>query len=206
MELAMYKCFSLCLLLMLSISIARAADYQQAPGSSLGFSTSYQGETFNGRFSKFNSLIRFDPAHLDQSRFDVSIQLNSANTQNSERDAVLLDTDFFNAKAQPQARYTASKFRSLGKNQFIAEGVLSLRGINKAVPLTFSWTPGTKPVLTGTAKIQRLDFKVGTGDWTDLDVIPNLVSVNTKLILSPVTSIKPVATPIPSATAKPKTP
>jgi polyisoprenoid-binding protein YceI len=197
----MYKlsisCFAA---LMLLVNTANAADYKQEAGSSLGFSASYQGENFNGRFSKFNSLIRFDPTHLDQSRFDVKIQLGSASTQNSERDEVLLDSEFFNAKAQPEARYVASKFRSLGNNRFVADGVLTLRGVSKAVPLTFTWTMGAKPTLVGTAKMQRLDFKVGTGDWTDLELIPNQVIVSTKLIFSPVAATKPVINKTSAAT------
>lgn len=173
-----------------------AADYVQQPGSSLSFTGSYQGEAFTGSFAKFNSSIRFDPAKLAQSRFDVRITLGSANTKNSERDEMLLDPDFFNTKAQAEARYVATKFRALGKNRFVAEGVLTLRGISKAVPLTFTWIPGPKPQLLGSAKIQRLDFKVGIGDWEDLELIPNAVTVNTRLLLSPAATpanaIKPV--------------
>lgn len=163
-----------------------AADYVQQAGSSLGFTGSYQGEAFTGNFAKFNSSINFDPAKLAQSRFDVRIALASANTKNSERDEMLLGSDFFNTKAQPEARYVATKFRALGNNRFVADGVLSLRGISKATPLSFSWTPGANPQLVGTAKIQRLDFKVGIGDWDDVELMPNAVTVNTRLILSPV--------------------
>jgi len=174
-----------------------SADYAQQAGSSLGFTGSYQGETFHGSFSKFNSSIRFDPAKLAESRFDVRITLASANTKNAERDEMLVGSEFFNAAAQPEARYTASKFRALGKNRFIADGILSLRGVSKSVPLTFSWTPGARPQLQGTAKVQRLDFKVGIGDWDDLELIPNVVTVNTQLLLSPVAT--------PSAKIKPAT-
>ena len=34
------------------------------------------------------------------------------------------------------------KFRSLGGNQYAADGTLSLRGVSKPVTLTFTWTPG----------------------------------------------------------------
>ena len=174
-----------------------SADYVQQPGSSLGFTASYQGEAFSGSFSKFNSSIRFDPAKLAQSRFDVRITLTSANTKNAERDEMLIGSEFFNATAQPEARYVASKFRALGNNRFVADGVLTLRGISKAAPLTFTWVPGAKPQLLGTAKVQRLDFKVGTGDWDDLELIPNTVTVNTKLLLAPAA--------LPSANKKPAT-
>ena len=163
-----------------------SADYAQQAGSSLGFTGSYQGEAFSGSFSKFNASIRFDSAKLAQSRFDVRIMLTSANTKNAERDEMLLGSDFFNTSAQAEARYVATKFRALGNNRFVADGVLTLRGISKVVPLTFTWVPGAKPQLLGTAKVQRLDFKVGTGDWDDVELIPNAVTVNTKLLLSPI--------------------
>jgi polyisoprenoid-binding protein YceI len=182
---------TLILLLAFFSQYAFAADYVQQPGSSLGFSGSYQGEAFNGNFAKFSSSIRFDPGNLAQSRFDVRITLSSANTKNAERDEQLMASDFFNAKAQPEARYVATKFRALGGNRFIADGILTLRGVTKAAPLTFTWTPGAKTQLVGTAKIQRLDFNVGTGDWDDTELIPNAVMVNTRLILSPAGSVKP---------------
>ncbi len=172
-----------------------SADYAQQPGSSLGFAGSYQGEAFSGSFSKFSSRIRFDPAKLTQSRFDVRITLTSANTKNAERDETLLGSEFFNAAVQPEARYVATKFRALGNNRFVADGALTLRGISKAVPLTFTWVSGVKPQLLGSAKLQRLDFKVGIGDWDDLELIPNTVNINTKLQLAPIarptTSKKP---------------
>lgn len=179
----------LLLTLALLCSNAFAADYVQQPGSSLGFTASYQGEAFAGSFTKFNSVISFDPAKLAQSRFDVRITLSSANTKNAERDEMLIGSDFFNTKAQPEARYTATKFRALGGNRFVAEGILTLRGISKAAPLTFTWTAGAKPQIVGTAKVQRLDYKVGIGDWDDVELIPNSVIINTSLILSPATKL-----------------
>ncbi|MGH8110127.1 MAG: YceI family protein [Arenimonas sp.] len=179
---------------------AFAADYTQQAGSSLSFTGSYQGEPFTGSFTKFTSSIRFDPAKLAQSSLDVRITLASANTKNAERDEMLLGAEFFNTKAQPEARYVATKFRALGNNRFVADGFLTLRGISKAVPLTFTWTPGAKPQLVGSAKVQRLDFKVGIGDWEDVELIPNAVTVNTRLILSPVAAPSSAAK---TATKKP---
>ena len=61
--------------------------------------------------------------------------------------------------------------------------MLSLRGVSKPVTLTFTWTSGTSPVLSGTAAVKRLDFGVGTGDWADVSVIPNEIRINTKVLL-----------------------
>lgn len=175
---------AICLLLLLASGLATASDFRALPGSTLGFSASFQGERFEGRFDKFVPQIRFDPARLGDSRFAVAIDLGSADTRNEERDDMLRSAEFFNARKQPQARYVATKFRALGGNRFVADGVLTLNGVSKAVPLTFTWTAGAKPVLAGEASLKRLDFSVGTGDWTDTDLLPNEVKVTTRLLLA----------------------
>jgi polyisoprenoid-binding protein YceI len=161
-----------------------AADYTQAPGSTLGFSGKYQGEGFNGAFPGFVTKFSFDPKQLATAKLDVAIPLATATTRNSDYDGELRGASFFNSKQFPQARYTATKFRSLGGNKYAADGSLSLRGIAKPVTLTFTWTPGVKPVLAGTALVKRLDFGVGSGDWADTSVIPNDIKVTTKVVFS----------------------
>lgn len=178
-------------LLLLASNAAFAADWVVQPGSTLGFSSSQQGEAFDGQFGKFTPQIRFDPNKLAESRFDVAIQLASANTRNAERDELLLGAEFFNAMKMPQARFVASKFRALGGNRYAADGALTLRGLSKPVTLTFTWTPGAKTVLAGEAVLKRLDFKVGEGDWADTSVLPNEVKVKTRLLL--VAKTTPVA-------------
>lgn len=162
---------------------AGAADYLQAKGSTLGFSGTYQGEAFNGSFPGFATTLRFDPADLAGSRLAVSIPLATATTRNADYDTELRGGAFFNSGKFPQARYTAVKFRALGGSRFAADGTLSLRGVSKPVTLSFTWTPGAKPVLNGTAVVKRLDFGVGTGDWADVGVIPNEIRINTKVLL-----------------------
>jgi polyisoprenoid-binding protein YceI len=166
------------------LASAAATTYTHAAGSSLGFSSSYDGESFDGRFQQFTTSIAFDPATAT-GRFDVLIALGSAGTENEERDEVLLGSEFFNAMAMPQARYQATTFRRLADGRFIADGTLTLRGVSKPVPLTFRWTPGAAPTLEGTATIKRLEFNVGTGDWDDVEVLPDAVSVTTTLVLQP---------------------
>jgi polyisoprenoid-binding protein YceI len=164
---------------------ALAGDYAQTAGSTLGFSGKYQGEAFNGQFPGFVTTLSFDPAKLAGAKLDVSIPLATATTRNADYDSELRGTSFFNSKKFPQARYTATKFRALGGNKYAADGTLSLRGVSKPVVLTFTWTPGAKPVLAGTAVVKRLDFGVGGGDWADLGVIPNEIKISTKVVLQP---------------------
>ncbi len=161
---------------------AWAADYVQAPGSSLVFAGTYQGAAFTGRFPGFATTLSFDPQHLDAAKLDVRIPLATATTANTDYDVQMRGDAFFDAAKFAQAHYMATRFRSLGGNRYAADGTLSLHGLNKPVVLTFTWTPGAQPVLAGKASVKRLDFGVGSGDWADTGVIADEVAVSTKVI------------------------
>ena len=170
---------------MLAVAPASAADYTQAAGSTLAFASRYDGELFTGRFSEFNTKVSFDPARPEAGKLDVTIGLVSAVTGNADRDSTLKTPDFFDVAKYAQARYTATGFRKLADGQYAADGTLELRGVRKPVTLTFSWTAGAQPVLTGKAVVKRLDFGVGGGDWDDTDTIPDAVNISTKVVLKP---------------------
>ena len=174
------------LVAMLAAGSVTATDYKQAAGSTLVFATKYDGEVFTGTFPGFVTMFSFDPQKLDAGKLDVTIPLASAKSGNADRDSTLQGSDFFNVAKFAQAKYTATKFRSLGNNQYVAEGTLNLRGVSKSVPLTFTWKQGAKPVLDGKATVKRLDFGVGAGDWSDTATIPNEVAISTKVIFEPV--------------------
>ncbi len=163
---------------------AFAADYVQASGA-LSFASEYQGETFVGLFPDFRTTLSFDPAAPQDARLDVVIPLATADTKNGDRDTTLKTADFFNVAKFAEARYTAAGFRSLGDGRYAADGTLELRGVSRPVTLTFTWTPGDRPVLAGRATVKRLDFGVGAGDWGDLSIIPNDVAVSTKVTFRP---------------------
>ena len=69
-------------------------------------------------------------------------------------------------------------------DRYAADGMLELRGVSKPVTLTFTWTPGTQPVLAGKATVKRLDFGVGGGDWTDTKLIPDETVISTVVKLT----------------------
>lgn len=163
---------------------AVAADYVQDSGA-LSFATEYQGETFTGLFPDFSTTLRFDPAAPQDARLDVTIPLATADTRNRERDSTLRTPDFFDVAKFATARYTARGFRPLGDDRYAADGTLELRGVSRPVTLTFTWTPGERPVLSGRATVKRLEFGVGGGDWADLSIIPDDVAVSTRVTFRP---------------------
>ena len=176
---------ALALALALFAAPAFAADYVQAPGSTLVFAGKYQGEVFTGAFPGFATRLSFDPKQLATARLEVAIPLATATTSNADYDGELRGNAFFNSTKFPKATYSASKFRALGGNRYAADGTLSLRGVDKPVTLEFTWTPGAKPVLAGKASVKRLDFGVGGGDWADTTLIPDAIAISTRVVFAP---------------------
>ncbi len=164
---------------LLAATPALAANYVQAPGSTLVFANKYDGTVFTGSFPGFRTTLVFDPADPAAGKLDVIIPLTSANSGNGDRDNTLQGKDFFDVAQFAQARYSASGFRALGDGRYAADGTLELRGVSKPVTLTFTWTPGAQPVLSGKATVKRLDFGIGGGDWADTKVIPDETAIST---------------------------
>jgi polyisoprenoid-binding protein YceI len=172
-------------LLLLAATQAHAAGWTVAKESSLRFSGNAQGESFEGRFAVFEAKISFDPADLAAAKFDVAIDLASADTQNEERDGTLKDAEFFDVDTHPKATFVATEFVSVGSG-FEARGTLTLRGVSKPVALLFTWTPsGGGATLEGKATLDRMQFGVGGGEWEDPEMIGHEVKVATTLVLQP---------------------
>jgi len=165
---------------------ATAADYTVQPAAStLGFSDTFQGETFNGRFGKWTAAISYDPANLAGSKFDVEVELASAKTGDNDRDGALPGADFFDVAKFPKAHFVTTGFRQDGA-QVIADGKLTLRGVTRPVSLQVTFKPqssGATLDVAGTVK--RLDFSVGGGDYADTSVIGADVKITAHLQLAP---------------------
>lgn len=164
---------------------AQAADYSVQPASSkLGFSGTFQGAKFDGVFNKWNAAISYDAAHLAASKFDVTVDLSSVKTGDSDRDGALPGADFFNVAKFPQAHFVTTGFRQNG-SQVIADGNLTLRGVTKPVSLNVTFKPaGAGATLDVSGSVKRLDFGVGGGDYADTSVIGAEVKINAHLTLT----------------------
>jgi polyisoprenoid-binding protein YceI len=78
----------------------------------------------------------------------------------------------------------AERFVSKGGNRFAAPGKLMLRNVTREVPIEFTFEQKDGSAwLKGSARLKRLDFGVGQGDWKDTETVANEVKVNFVLLL-----------------------
>ena len=159
-----------------------SADPQQ---SRLDFVGMQAGAEFKGTFHKFTAAVQFAPDALATSHFDVQIDMNSVDSQDKDRDTTIRGADIFDVPHWPTAHYVTRSFTKTAAG-YAAVGALTLRGVTKDVPINFTFTPtaaGAK--LEGSAKLNRLDFGAGQGDWKNTDQVANAVKVSFSLILKP---------------------
>jgi len=151
--------------------------------SALTFKCSYQNGPFTGVFHKFDPKISYDESDLAHSKFDVTVNLSSVDTQSSERDQTLLTPDFFDTAKYPTAHFVATEFKRNADGGVDANGTLTIRGITKPVTLhvKFAVVDG-KTTLDVDTVLSRLDFGLGTSsDWAD---IARKVDVHGHLVLT----------------------
>ena len=157
-----------------------------AASSSIEFTGTLAGGEFTGKFQRFVAAIAFDPANLADSRFRVEIETGSADTADADRDVALAGDEFFAVSRWPKATYEASQFAAAGPGQYQARGKLTIRGIARDVPVTFTFksnADGRSAALSGRASVHRLDFGVGQGEWQDTKWLGDEVRIRFELAL-----------------------
>ncbi|MFT3997908.1 MAG: YceI family protein [Asticcacaulis sp.] len=150
--------------------------------SHITFATTFNGGDIKGGFSGYTADIVFDPERLDQSKATVVIDLASVNSGDSTRDDTLKSDSFFNTAASPKATFRATTFTKTGTDRYLAKGRLTLHGQTKPFDLPFTLKiTGKSAVMTATAKLNRLDYGVGSGEWAATDAVPNAIALDLKV-------------------------
>ncbi len=180
------RLLALPMLALLTIAPAHAIDYNLRSGK-IAFAGTQQGEAFNGEFKRFTSAIQFDTKQFATGKFDVSIDLASATTQNTERDDALRSADFFAVERFPKARFVTSTMTQTDPTHFVAEATLTIRDKTVAVkfPFSFEAMADGSAKLKGHATLDRLAFDLGAGEWADATMIGHEVKVDVELELTP---------------------
>jgi polyisoprenoid-binding protein YceI len=161
-----------------------AADGAQ---SRLDFTGVQAGAEFKGVFHKFTAVVDFSADELATSHFDVQIDLSSEDSSDKDRDQTIKGPDIFDVAHNPTAHYVTKTITKTAAG-YSAVGALTLHGVTKEVPIDFQFSQaagGAK--LEGSAKLKRLDFGVGQGDWKSTEWIADAVKVSFSLLLKPKT-------------------
>ena len=165
-----------------------------ASHAKVGFSISHFGisET-EGKFTKFDGSVVSARPDFSDARIDFTIDVNSINTEDAQRDTHLKSPDFFDTSKYPTIIFKSKSITSTGKNKYKLVGDITMHGVTKEITLDVTYK-GTvvdpyKNVKAGfklSGMLDRTQFgltwngKLATGDVlvgndVDLDINIELV-------------------------------
>lgn len=166
-------------------TVASAGEWQLGATSKVGFAFTQQGTKYTGRFDSFTANIDIDPADVTAGSIVGTVQTESVNTRDYDRDSTLTDGDWFDSGNHPEAVFESSSISANGDGSYVAEGTLTLKGTSKPATMSFTFEAGdTSAVFTGSMSINRFDYNVGAG-WNDTSWVGQDVDVDIELDLTP---------------------
>ncbi|QEC66037.1 YceI family protein [Panacibacter ginsenosidivorans] len=152
-------------------------------GSVISFSIKNFGITVTGTFTGLKGNILFDPAAPANSVFNLSVNTSTVNTGIDARDRHLKKEDYFNVEKFPVITFISTKVSASNKSGiFIVSGNITIKGTTQAINFPFVAKASQSGYLfTGTFKLNRRDFQVGSGSLIlsdNLDVSFSVYATN----------------------------
>lgn len=107
--------------------------------SSVIYKIKHAGLTnFYGRFNKFDGSFSLDPANPGSGKFEVTIEADSIDSGNAQRDGHLKNPDFFNTKQFPTITFKSTGIKKAG-DHFELTGDMTLMGQTKPITAKLEW-------------------------------------------------------------------
>jgi polyisoprenoid-binding protein YceI len=146
----------------------------EASHSYVGFSVKYMGYAMvRGRFAEFQGSIRYVDSDIAKTSASFSINVNSIDTDNENRDQDLKSENWFASEKYPKIYFTSTKAEKTSQG-FNLIGDLTMRGVTK--PVTISMNPpsgivsdirgDSQIIFSGGLVINRIDFGVEGKNWS----------------------------------------
>lgn len=173
--------------LLLITSQAPALEFNQVQPDDhiVTFGFTIMGVPLEGNFKKLNTELSFDPANLTKAHARFDIDVASIDTGSNDGNKEVVERLWFNVKAFPSCSFVSTGLKSLGGNRYQASGKLTIKGKTRDVetPVTFQ-ANGTHGTFDGAFSINRLDYAIGEGEWTDVGTVANEVQIKFHVVVN----------------------
>ncbi len=133
------------------------------------------GIAVDGAIGDLQANVQFNPANLQTSTVEASVDVNTINTDNSSRDEHLKSEDFFDIAHYPKITLKSVLFKHKSGNNYTGSFNLTIKNKTKLVEVPFIFTQkGNEMAFKGSFKLNRLDFGIGDSSL----VLSDEVTVN----------------------------
>jgi polyisoprenoid-binding protein YceI len=119
-----------------------------------------------GQFAKVSGTLTLDESDQKNSHIEASIEANSIETRDAQRDAHLKSEDFLHVEKFPTLHFKSTRVSRAHEGQLSVEGDLTIRGVTRKVllavegptpPVKDPWG-NTRVAVSATTTINRKDF------------------------------------------------
>jgi polyisoprenoid-binding protein YceI len=120
----------------------------------------------DGAFKIFEGSLEHTKPDYSDAKISFSVDVNSVNTDNENRDKHLKSPDFFDVAKFPAMKFESTSFKPLGDNKYKLDGNLTIKDVTKPVSFDVTYggtikTPqGNKAGFKAKATINRFDFNL----------------------------------------------
>jgi polyisoprenoid-binding protein YceI len=134
--------------------------------SKVGFTVTHLVITeVDGNFKNFTGTMTASKPDFTDAQIEFSVDVNSINTENEQRDGHLKSDDFFNAEKFPKMTFKSILMKKVSDNKYELFGNLTIRDVTKKVKfmVTYGGTVNdpwgnTKAGFKATTTINRLEY------------------------------------------------
>jgi len=143
--------------------------YTVDPGHSrIGFVARHAMVTkVRGGFNEFEGSGSFDADNPSAASLQLTIQANSIDTRNADRDGHLRSNDFFDMETYPEITFASTSVEQTDDDEYNVTGDLTIKGVTNPVTIEFEFTgAATDPFgndrigLEGKTTVNRKDWGI----------------------------------------------
>lgn len=157
-------------------------------GGSVSFEVRQAGAPFRGAFRRFGGEICV--AQDQVTRIEVWLEPASVDAGLPEIDAALKEKEFFEVARYPRITFNSKSAETRGERQRV-RGTLEIKDKRRDMEVAFSLRRnGGGPVVSGSLNLNRLDYGIGTGEWSDTKWLGADVKVDFNVKLATVKASK----------------
>lgn len=134
--------------------------------SEIGFKVKHMMFTnVSGKFNLFDATIENEDDHFETSKINFSAEVNSIDTNNSDRDNHLRSADFFDTDNFAKLTFVSTSISKVNEGNYIINGDLTIKDVTKSISLETEYSGlmkdpwrNTKAGLSVNGKINRKEF------------------------------------------------
>ncbi|MBE0554077.1 MAG: cytochrome b/b6 domain-containing protein [Rhodobacteraceae bacterium] len=159
---------------------AVAGDNWQVGQGSIAFRLRQMGAEVEGSFASWSAEITFDETPVEGRNGRVRVTIDMASVALGSVTDQATGAEFFDVGTHPTAVFEAGILPS--GDGYVAEGTLTLRGVERPVTLPFTLTvEGDRATMAGEVTLDRRDFGIGAG-YADEETVGFAVTVGVALV------------------------